>query len=230
MPGEGIIIIYLATCGKKKVLLDAFEMVDEKYILQAKELNDKYVSKTIIYRGTTKSEAHIHFRKARIIATIVTALLLLSAAAYAIICYYSTTIENTTLYWYTDNGVLTSEQNASLSPEDAAYELAVLFMDDLKEEKEERTFRVTEYKDLSVSVIPTSQMDEETAAIYFLKEEEILPDTWIVEISVSYKYEGILSPIGPSTGDWIDILYQGSPVGFLMTKEGNSYSLQSRYE
>ena len=56
--------------------------------------------------------------------------------------YYSTTIENTTLYWYTDNGVLTSEQNTSLSPEDAAYELAVLFMDDLKAEKEGKTFRV----------------------------------------------------------------------------------------
>lgn len=208
-------------------LLDAFEMVDEKYVLQAKEINDKYVSEA---RGTTKSETHIHFCKVMIIAAIITALLLLSAAAYAIIRYYSTTIENTTLYWYTDNGVLTSEQNTSLSPENAAYKLAVLFMDDLKAEKEDRTFRVTEYKDLSVSVISTSQMDEETAAIYFLKEEEILPDTWIVEISVSYKYEGTLSPIGPSNGDWIDILYQGSPVGFLMTKEGNSYSLQSRYE
>lgn len=202
----------------------------KKFSLALGEVNEKYVTEAIEYSGITKLTTRTHFRKALIIAAIITALLLLSAAAYAIICYYSTTIENTTLYWYTDNGVLTSEQNASLSPEDAAYELAVLFMDDLKEEKEERTFRVTEYKDLSVSVIPTSQMDEETAAIYFLKEEEILPDTWIVEISVSYKYEGILSPIGPSTGDWIDILYQGSPVGFLMTKEGNSYSLQSRYE
>lgn len=208
-------------------LLDAFEMVDEKYVLQAKEVNDKYVSEA---RDTTKCGIHIHCRKVMMIAAIIIALLLLSAAAYAIIRYYSTTIENTTLYWYTDNGVLTSEQNTSLSPEDAAYKLAILFMDDLKAEKEDRTFRVTEYKDLSVSVIPTSQMDEETSAIYFLKEEEILPDTWIVEISVSYKYEGILSPIGPNNGDWIDVLYQGSPVGFLMTKEGNSYSLQSRYK
>ena len=211
-------------------LLDAFEMVDEKYVLQAKELNGKYVSKAILYRGTTKSGTHIHFRKVMIIAAIITALLLLSAAAYAIIRYYSTTIENTTLYWYTDNGVLTSEQNTSLSPEDAAYELAVLFMDDLKAEKEERTFRITEYRDLSVSVMTTSQMDKETAAVYFLKDEEISPDTWIVEITVSYKYEGTLSPIGPSNGEWIDVLYQASPIGFLMTKEGSSYSLQSRYE
>lgn len=194
------------------------------------EVNEKYVTEAIEYSGTTKLATRTHFRKALIIAAIITALLLLSAAAYAVIRYYSTTIENTTLYWYNDDGVLTSEQNASLSPEEAAKELAILFMDDLKAEKEERTFRVTEYKDLSVSVMPTSQMDKETAAIYFLKDEEISPNTWVVEITVSYKYEGTLSPIGPSNGEWIDVLYQASPIGFLMTKEGNSYSLQSRYE
>lgn len=201
----------------------------KKFSLALGEVNEKYVTEAIEYSGTTKLATRTHFRKALIIAAIITALLLLSAVAYAVIRYYSTTIENTTLYWYTDNGVLTSEQNTSLSPEDAAYELAVLFMDDLKAEKEGKTFRVTEYKDLSVSVMPTSQMDKETAAIYFLKDEEISPDTWVVEIAVSYKYEGTLSPIGPSNGEWIDVLYQASPVGFLMTKEGNSYSLQSRY-
>lgn len=202
----------------------------KKFSLALGEVNEKYVTEAIEYSGATKLATRTHFRKALIIAAIITALLLLSAAAYAVIRYYSTTIENTTLYWYTDNGVLTSEQNTSLSPEDAAYELAVLFMDDLKAEKEGKTFRVTEYKDLSVSVMPTSQMDKETAAIYFLKDEEISPDTWVVEIAVSYKYEGTLSPIGPSNGEWIDVLYQASPVGFLMAKEGNSYSLQSRYE
>ena len=202
----------------------------KKFSLALGEVNEKYVTEAIEYSGTTKLATRTHFRKALIIAAIITALLLLSAAAYAVIRYYSTTIENTTLYWYTDNGVLTSEQNTSLSLEDAAYELAVLFMDDLKAEKEGKTFRVTEYKDLSVSVMPTSQMDEETAAIYFLKDEEISPDTWVVEIAVSYKYEGTLSPIGPSNGEWIDVLYQASPVGFLMAKEGNSYSLQSRYK
>ena len=202
----------------------------KKFSLALGEVNEKYVTEAIEYSGATKLATRTHFRKALIIAAIITALLLLSAAAYAVIRYYSTTIENTTLYWYTDNGVLTSEQNTSLSPEDAAYELAVLFMDDLKAEKEGKTFRVTEYKDLSVSVMPTSQMDKETAEIYFLKDEEISPDTWVVEIAVSYKYEGTLSPIGPSNGEWIDVLYQASPVGFLMTKEGNSYSLQSRYE
>ena len=202
----------------------------KKFSLALGEVNEKYVTEAIEYSGTTKLATRTHFRKALIIAAIITALLLLSAAAYAVIRYYSTTIENTTLYWYTDNGVLTSEQNTSLSPEDAAYELAVLFMDDLKAEKEGKTFRVTEYKDLSVSVMPTSQMDKETAAIYFLKDEEISPDTWVVEIAVSYKYEGTLSPIGPSNGEWIDVLYQASPVGFLMAKEGNSYFLQSRYE
>ena len=122
-----------------------------------------------------------------------------------------------------------SRQPGLLSPEEAAQKLAVLFMEDLKTDSEERTFKVTEYKNLFVSVMPTSQIDAETAAIYSLREEEISPDTWLVEISVSYKYEGILSPVGPSNGEWIDILYQASPIGFLMIKDGNSYSLQSRY-
>ena len=177
----------------------------------------------------SKTGTHGHIKKGFLIAALIAALLLLCAAAYAIIRSYSTTIENTTLYWYTDAGVVDSRQPGLLSPEEAAQKLAVLFMEDLKTDSEERTFKVTEYKNLSVSVMPTSQIDAETAAIYSLREEEISPDTWLVEISVSYKYEGILSPVGPSNGEWIDILYQASPIGFLMTKDGNSYSLQSRY-
>ncbi len=196
------------------------------------ELEDKYITEAMTYNPMSKTATHRHFylRKALLIAALIVVLSLLCAAAYAIIHFYSTTIENTTLYWYADTGVVDSKQPSSLSPEEAAQELAVLFMEDLKTDSEKRTFRVTEYKNLSVSVMPTSQIDVETAAIYFLKEEEISPDTWIVEISVSYKYEGILSPVGPSNGEWIDVLYQASPIGFLMTKDGNSYSLQSRYE
>ena len=52
------------------------------------------------------------------------------------------------------------------------------------------------------------------AKIYSLKDEEISPDTWIVEIAVSYKYEGTLSPIGPGNGEWIDVLYQAALLDF----------------
>ena len=184
------------------------------------KLEDKYITEAITYNHMSKTGTRRHIKKGFLIAALIAALLLLCAAAYAIIRSYSTTIENTTLYWYTDAGVVDSRQPGLLSPEEAAQKLAVLFMEDLKTDSEERTFKVTEYKNLSVSVMPTSQIDAETAAIYSLREEEI---------SVSYKYEGILSPVGPSNGEWIDILYQASPIGFLMTKDGNSYSLQSRY-
>lgn len=194
------------------------------------KLEDKYITEAITYNRMSKTGTRRHIKKGFLIAALIAALLLLCAAAYAaIIRSYSTTIENTTLYWYTDAGVVDSRQPGLLSPEEAAQKLAVLFMEDLKTDSEERTFKVTEYKNLSVSVMPTSQIDAETAAIYCLREEEISPDTWLVEISVSYKYEGTLSPVGPSNGEWIDILYQASPIGFLMTKDGNSYSLQSRY-
>lgn len=117
-----------------------------------------------------------------------------------------------------------------LTPEQAAQELAKMFMDDLCTESGERTFRVTEYRDLSVDVVRTTAMDEETRAIYFLSEDEIGENKWIVEISVEYKYEGVKSPIGPASGEWIDVLYQGSPAGFLMVRDGNDYSLRSRME
>jgi len=116
------------------------------------------------------------------------------------------------------------------SPEEAATDLAALFMDALTEEDNSRAYRVTEYKDLSVSLLPTKEVDEETAAIYALRDNEISEETWIVEISVLYKYEGVLSPIGPSNGEWIDVLYQASPIGFLMEKDGDTYSLQPRYQ
>lgn len=207
-------------------------MNSKKFSEAMSELEDRYITEAMTYSPMSKAGVHRHFhlRKALLIAALIVVLSLLCATVYAIIRFYSTTIENTTLYWYTDTGVVDSKQPSSLSPEEAAQELAVLFMEDLKTGSEERTYRVTEYKNLSVSVMPTGQIDKETAAIYFLKEEEISPDTWIVEIAVSYKYEGTLSPVGPSNGEWIDVLYQASPIGFLMTKDGNSYSLQSRYE
>lgn len=140
------------------------------------KLEDKYITEAITYNHMSKTGTHRHIKKGFLIAALIAALLLLCAAAYAtIIRSYSTTIENTTLYWYTDTGVVDSSQPGSLSPEEAAQKLAVLFMEDLKTDSEERTFKVTEYKNLSVSVMPTSQIDAETAAIYCLREEEISP-------------------------------------------------------
>lgn len=196
------------------------------------KINDKYIIEAINYVGENGIRKHPVQKIKRIvlIAAIVTAVMLLSAMAYAIIHYFSTAIENTKLYCLTGDNTIISEEQGVISPEDAAYKLAELFMQDLMTKDETRTYRVTEYKELSVTLHSTIEMDSETACIYALKESEISADTWIVEISVLYKYEGIRSPIGPSNHEWIDVLYQGSPIDFLLKRDGETYSLQSRYE
>lgn len=196
------------------------------------KVNDKYIIEAINYveeNGTRKHPVQ-KIKRIVLIAAIVTAVMLLSAMAYAIIHYFSTAIENTKLYCLTGDNTIISEEQGVISPEDAAYKLAELFMRDLMIKDETRTYRVTEYKELSVTLHSTIEMDSETACIYALKESEISADTWIVEISVLYKYEGIMSPIGPSNHAWIDVLYQGSPIDFLLKRDGETYSLQSRYE
>ncbi len=165
-----------------------------------------------------------------VVATVYAKIRHYSAATEDVNLYYSTAIENTKVYYYpTDGSVIGAKGNSVEPPGTAAYELAVLFMEDLKAEDKSRTFRITEYEDLAVKVIPTAQLDEETAAIYFLQDNEVSENTWLVEISIRYKYEGAMSPVGPSNNEWIDVLYQSSPAGFLMTRNGNQYSLRSRY-
>ena len=196
------------------------------------KINDKYIIEAINYveENSTRKHPVQKIKRIVLIAAIVTAVMLLSAMAYAIIHYFSTAIENTKLYCLTGDNTIISEEQGVISPEDAAYKLAELFMQDLMTKDETRTYRVTEYKELSVTLHSTIEMDSETACIYALKESEISADTWIVEISVLYKYEGIMSPIGPSNHEWIDVLYQGSPIDFLLKRDGETYSLQSRYE
>ena len=62
-----------------------------------------------------------------------------------------------------------------------------------------------------------------------LRDDEIAADRWIVQIDVEYRYEGIISPAGPGVGQWMDVLWQGSPVDFLLCRDGNTFTMQSRY-
>ena len=140
-------------------------------------------------------------------------------------------LESTSLCCYSDTGrEIRADADGTLTPEQAAEALARMYMDGLCEESDSRTFRITEYKDLAVAVALTTSMDKETRAIYFLSDSEIAENKWVVEIEVQYKYEGIKSPLGPSNGEWIDVLFPGSPVGFLLTREGNGYSLCLRQQ
>ena len=135
---------------------------------------------------------------------------------------YSTIMENLTIFTLPGEG---------LSPEEAAYQLAELFLEDLEGEDPGRTFRLTEYADLEVKLLlPTLDMDGETAAIYGLAWEELREDMWLVDLQARFRYTGVISPMGPSEGDrWCDQLHQGSPIGFLLTKTEMGYTLQSRH-
>ena len=131
-----------------------------------------------------------------------------------------TLIQNTALY---------ALPEPELSPEEAALRLTELFLEDMMTEDPGRTFRLLEYRDLRVEVMPTPDVDGETAAIYGLGEEEIGEDLWLVEPSASFRYTGVVSPIGPDRGErWIDTLYQGSRIGFLLTRTPEGYTLRSR--
>jgi len=199
-----------------QMLLEAIGNISDNYITEAADL-------------TFNKNVFIVCRRKKLIRPLLIAALitvLLCSAGFVIYTYiYNSAIGNTITYYYTVDSATTS------SPEEAAYELAVLYMNDLMTESEERTFRITEYKDLGVEVIHTTEMSAELSDIYFLLEDEISENAWIVKISVSYRFEGTISPIGspPPNGIWIDELYQASPIDFLMTKHSDTYSLQSRY-
>lgn len=136
-----------------------------------------------------------------------------------------TPLENTRVYEYVYDGPETGDAAAV----EVARALAVLFMDDLTVESEIRTFRITEYQNLSVTLRPTLEMSEASIFDYRLRDDEIGADRWIVQIDVEYRYEGILSPAGPGVGQWIDFLWQGSPVDFLLCRDENTFTMQSRY-
>jgi hypothetical protein len=112
--------------------------------------------------------------------------------------------------------------------QEVALRLATLFIEDMTTESSERTFRITRYRDLSVDLFPTTEMGNAEKAEYNLTEEEISETFWIAEISVSFQFDGMYSLIGIAHKQWIDILYQGSRIGFLLQKDGNTYTWQSR--
>lgn len=134
----------------------------------------------------------------------------------------STVMEHTAAYSY--------EAPAGTTPEEGALACARLFLEGLRQPAEERTFQIERYQDLGVTVMPTTTMDAETANIYFLQPEEISETTWVVEVEALFQFSGSLSPYGPWPGVWVEDLHQGSPVGFLLRQEGNTFTLQSRYE
>ena len=118
-----------------------------------------------------------------------------------------------------------------LTPEEAALTLAGMFMDDLMAPPDDRTFVVTEYKNLAVTVTPTTQLSEAALDSYAVRPaaEEIGENRWMVAVDVDFRYCGFLDTFGDGVGQWLSSLHQGSPVDFLLTLENGAYTLQSRW-
>ncbi len=130
-----------------------------------------------------------------------------------------------------ENGAVSVISDHLLSPEEAALELATMYVENLKNDSKDRNYVITEYEDLNIKNLwRTTELDDEMISIFCLDDGEIGENKWLLEFSVRFRYEGSLDPIGPSNGEWISVLHQGSPMGYLMEKEGNNYSLHSRYQ
>lgn len=124
--------------------------------------------------------------------------------------------------------------NPDLTPREAAELLTLCFVESLRENDDlenptYKTFVLTDYKDLSFEMYPTTGAPDE----YQLHSWEVSEQSWIIEPSVAYQYIGTISPFGDGRSipadQWITELYQGSRIGFLMTKDGDSYTFRSRY-
>lgn len=134
-------------------------------------------------------------------------------------------IWNTKMYEYTVN---TDGLDSESALNEAALALSELYLKDMMTESDDRTFRITTYRNLNVHLKPTISMDTETAAIYRLQDYERNEHCWIMEIDVEFQYEGTLSPVGSMENVWIDTLYQSSPIGFLVRQDGHTFTMQSR--
>lgn len=112
----------------------------------------------------------------------------------------------------------------------AAERLAAMFLDDQTEPNPARTFFLTEYRDLSVEVYPSSVVSQQPDTDWGLlpDSEWIAGNTWLVYVSASFRFEGVYAPIGPpSDGLWYETLHQGSPCPLLLTETDGGYTLFS---
>lgn len=123
-------------------------------------------------------------------------------------------------------------------PNEAALALVTAYVEDLMVPDEMRTFTLLGYRNLAVELTPTLELGEQARSDYgyAMSAEEIGEHTWLVELEMEYRWTGLLHdpPAGP--GDnlpedvWVSQVCQGSPgIGFLLTRNGNEFTLQSRY-
>lgn len=89
---------------------------------------------------------------------------------------------------------------------DIAYELGLLFMEDMMKEYEGKTFTITEYKDLKANVLSGTELEDWYTAYKTIRNIKLLENQWLVKYSCKYKYSGEYALIGemPSDVEWME--------------------------
>lgn len=109
----------------------------------------------------------------------------------------------------------------------AARILAEKMLRAMKEADPNRSFCLTEYKNLALEVVPSALAADRTQDWGISADSALITDhTWLVYLDVSFRFTGIYAPIGPSIGDqWWNNLTQGSARPLILMKTENVYLL-----
>lgn len=108
--------------------------------------------------------------------------------------------------------VSTKEQ----SLEEIVDALVKLYLEDMMTPRDNKSFTITEYRNLSVDIQSPDEVDNDI-------HRKVYPRQWVCYITFEYHYEGICSPHGPPPGDWIP---GGYFEGFLVENCGYTYRMR----
>lgn len=94
--------------------------------------------------------------------------------------------------------------------------LVKLYLEDMMTPRNNKSFTITEYRNLSVDIQSPDEVDNDI-------HRKVYPRQWVCYITFEYHYEGICSPHGPPPGDWIP---GGYFEGFLVENCGYTYRMR----
>ncbi len=90
---------------------------------------------------------------------------------------------------------------------EAAEIMLAMMLDAVMEPAENRSFTITEYRNISVSDVYATR---DYSAQY--KNEPFLGEnTWLIHVRAEFKYEGTYGSLGRCNGTWAGVLYSGEP-------------------
>ncbi len=107
---------------------------------------------------------------------------------------------------------------------DAAEKLTAAMLDSMKSEDAARSFCITEYKDVSVEVLPSSTVLDSVDGEFSYGSPVVSENAWLVNPKAAFKFTGIYAPIGPPIDDrWWEGLYQGGATPMILIKTDSEY-------